>query len=75
MIDTIVGVMTQVPLEHRDDAEQHLLSFASEAGYKQVAALGARILAPALKRIASTPKSGTPKERISPLHRRQRDRL
>ncbi|MEV6628220.1 DUF222 domain-containing protein [Amycolatopsis sp. NPDC051106] len=45
MIDTIVGVMTQIPAEHRDDAEQHLLSFASEAGHKQVAALGARILA------------------------------
>jgi hypothetical protein len=45
MIDTIVGVMTQVPAEHRDDAEQHLLSFAAEAGYKQVAALGERILA------------------------------
>ncbi|WP_155543228.1 HNH endonuclease signature motif containing protein [Amycolatopsis camponoti] len=45
MIDTIVGVMTQVPLEHRADAEQHLLSFASDAGHKQVAALGARILA------------------------------
>jgi uncharacterized protein DUF222/HNH endonuclease len=45
MIDTIVGVMTQVPPEHRDDAEQHLLTFASEAGHKQVAALGARILA------------------------------
>ncbi|MEV6622737.1 DUF222 domain-containing protein [Amycolatopsis sp. NPDC051106] len=45
MIDTIVGVMTQIPPEHRDGAEQHLLTFASEAGYKQVAALGARILA------------------------------
>src|SRR3954470_5487337 len=45
MIDTIVGVMTHIPPEHRDDAEQHLLSFASEAGHKQVAALGARILA------------------------------
>src|SRR3954470_8550639 len=45
MIDTIVGVMTQVPAEHRDDAEQHLLTFAAEAGHKQVAALGARILA------------------------------
>src|SRR3954447_13004701 len=45
MIDTIVGVMTQIPPEHRDDAEQHLLSFASEAGHKQVATLGARILA------------------------------
>src|SRR3954468_17522014 len=45
MIDTIVGVMTQIPPEHRDDAEQHLLSFAAEAGHKQVAALGTRILA------------------------------
>jgi hypothetical protein len=45
MIDTIVGVMTQIPPEHRDDAELHLLSFASEAGHKQVAALGERILA------------------------------
>ncbi len=45
MIDTIVGVMTQVPPEHRDDAERHLLSFAEDAGHKQVAALGARILA------------------------------
>jgi hypothetical protein len=45
MIDTIVGVLTQVPPEHRDEAEQHLLSFAAEAGYKQVAALGARIVA------------------------------
>src|SRR3954453_15133505 len=45
MIDTIVRVMTQVPPEHRNDAEQHLLTFAGEAGHKQVAALGARILA------------------------------
>jgi hypothetical protein len=45
MIDTIVGVMAQVPPEHRDDAEQHLLTFAGDAGHKQVAALGARILA------------------------------
>jgi hypothetical protein len=45
MIDTIVGVMTQISPEHRDDAEQHLLTFATEAGHKQVAALGARILA------------------------------
>ncbi|MEV7036901.1 DUF222 domain-containing protein [Amycolatopsis sp. NPDC051061] len=45
MIDTIIGVVTQLSPEHRDDAEQHLLSFASEAGHKQVAALGARILA------------------------------
>ncbi len=45
MIDTIVGVVTQVPLEHRENAEQDLLSFASETGHKQVAALGARILA------------------------------
>jgi hypothetical protein len=45
MIDTIVGVLTQVPPEHRDEAERDLLSFAAEAGYKQVAALGARIVA------------------------------
>ncbi|MEV7044947.1 DUF222 domain-containing protein [Amycolatopsis sp. NPDC051061] len=45
MIDTIIGVVTQLSPEHRDEAEQHLLTFASEAGYKQVAALGARILA------------------------------
>ncbi|WP_284747036.1 HNH endonuclease signature motif containing protein [Amycolatopsis sp. RTGN1] len=45
MIDTIVGVITQIPPEHRDEAEQHLLTFASEAGHKQVAALGARIVA------------------------------
>ncbi|WIY01322.1 DUF222 domain-containing protein [Amycolatopsis mongoliensis] len=45
MIDTIVGVMTQVPPEHRDNAERDLLSFAEDAGHKQVAALGARILA------------------------------
>jgi hypothetical protein len=45
MIDTIVGVMTQVPPEHRDDVEQHLLTFAEDAGHKQVTALGARILA------------------------------
>jgi hypothetical protein len=45
MIDTIVGVMTQMPPEPRDDVERHLLTFAAEAGHKQVAALGARILA------------------------------
>ncbi|MEV6645084.1 DUF222 domain-containing protein [Amycolatopsis sp. NPDC051371] len=45
MIDTIVGVMIQVPPEHCADVEQNLLFFASEAGYKQVAALGTRILA------------------------------
>ncbi|MFJ7219295.1 DUF222 domain-containing protein [Amycolatopsis sp. NPDC098790] len=45
MIDTIVGALTEVPLEHRDDAEQHLLALAENAGYKQVAALGARIVA------------------------------
>jgi hypothetical protein len=45
MIDTIVGVLHQVPLEHRDDAEAHLLGFAADTGHKQVAALGARILA------------------------------
>jgi hypothetical protein len=45
MIDTIVEVLRQVPAEHRDGAEQHLLSFAEDAGHKQVAALGARIVA------------------------------
>ncbi|GLY40281.1 hypothetical protein Amsp01_063040 [Amycolatopsis sp. NBRC 101858] len=45
MIDTIVGVMSQIPPEHRDEAEHHLLTFASEAGHRQVAALGARIVA------------------------------
>ncbi|SEF36487.1 HNH endonuclease [Amycolatopsis pretoriensis] len=45
MIDTIVGALTQIPPEHREDAEQHLLTFADEAGHKQVAALGARIIA------------------------------
>ncbi|MEV6642658.1 DUF222 domain-containing protein [Amycolatopsis sp. NPDC051371] len=45
MIDTIVGVMTQIPPEYRDDAERHLLSFAEDAGHKQVGALGTRILA------------------------------
>ena len=45
MIDVIVGVLQDVPPEHREGAERHLLSFAGEAGYRQVAALGARILA------------------------------
>ncbi|MEU8637156.1 DUF222 domain-containing protein [Amycolatopsis sp. NPDC048633] len=45
MIDTIVGVVTQLSPEHRDEAEQHLLAFAEDAGHKQVAALGARIVA------------------------------
>ncbi|WP_410620250.1 DUF222 domain-containing protein [Amycolatopsis sp. cmx-8-4] len=45
MIDAVVEVLDQVPSEHRDDVEQSLLSFASEAGHKQVAALGARIVA------------------------------
>ncbi|MEU8634211.1 DUF222 domain-containing protein [Amycolatopsis sp. NPDC048633] len=45
MIDTIVGVVTQLSPEHRDEAEQHLLTFAEDAGHKQVAALGARIVA------------------------------
>ncbi|WP_410568034.1 DUF222 domain-containing protein [Amycolatopsis sp. cmx-4-61] len=45
MIDVITGVLTQVPAEHQDSAEQHLLTFAASAGYRQVAALGARILA------------------------------
>ncbi|MEU8632026.1 DUF222 domain-containing protein [Amycolatopsis sp. NPDC048633] len=45
MIDTIVGALVQVPPEHRDDAERDLLTFAEGAGHKQVAALGARIVA------------------------------
>lgn len=45
MIDAVVEVLAQVPSEHRDDVEQSLLSFAAEAGHKQVAALGARIVA------------------------------
>ncbi|MDX3195024.1 DUF222 domain-containing protein [Streptomyces sp. MN03-5084-2B] len=45
MIDTITGVLADVPVEHRDSAEANLLTFAEEAGHKQVAALGARILA------------------------------
>ncbi|WP_372669574.1 HNH endonuclease signature motif containing protein [Amycolatopsis kentuckyensis] len=45
MIDTIVGALTQIPPEHRADAEQHLLALAADAGHKQVAALGARIIA------------------------------
>jgi uncharacterized protein DUF222/HNH endonuclease len=45
MIDAIVGVVKQAPPEHRDRVEQDLLAFAEDAGYKQVAALGTRILA------------------------------
>ncbi len=45
MIDTIIGALTQIPPEHREDAEQHLLALAEDAGHKQVAALGARIVA------------------------------
>ena len=45
MIDTIVGVLTQVPPEDREEAEQDLLYFAADAGHKQVGALGARIVA------------------------------
>ncbi|RSM35279.1 HNH endonuclease [Amycolatopsis balhimycina DSM 5908] len=45
MIDVIVGVLQDVPPEHREGAEQHLLALAEEAGHRQVAALGARILA------------------------------
>ncbi|KDN16953.1 HNH endonuclease signature motif containing protein [Amycolatopsis rifamycinica] len=45
MVDVITGVLAEVPCEHRDSAETHLLTFAAEAGHKQVAALGARILA------------------------------
>ncbi|MFB9689079.1 HNH endonuclease signature motif containing protein [Amycolatopsis plumensis] len=45
MIDVITGVLAEVPCEHRESAEANLLTFAEEAGHKQVAALGARILA------------------------------
>ncbi|MGW3994754.1 DUF222 domain-containing protein [Amycolatopsis sp. NPDC004772] len=45
MIDTITGVLAEVPPEHRDHVEADLLAFAAEAGHKQVAVLGARILA------------------------------
>ncbi|MFB9688875.1 HNH endonuclease signature motif containing protein [Amycolatopsis plumensis] len=44
MIDVITGVLAEVPCEHRESAEANLLTFAEEAGHKQVAALGARIL-------------------------------
>ncbi len=45
MIDVITSVLAQVPPEHCVSAEANLLAFAEEAGHKQVAALGARILA------------------------------
>ncbi|MFF1612574.1 DUF222 domain-containing protein [Amycolatopsis sp. NPDC058278] len=45
MIDVITGVLTQVPPEHHARVEADLLTFAADAGHKQVAALGARILA------------------------------
>ncbi|MGK3201675.1 DUF222 domain-containing protein [Amycolatopsis sp. MEPSY49] len=45
MIDTIVGALTQIPASYREDAEHHLLGLAEDAGHKQVAALGARIIA------------------------------
>ncbi|WP_206784876.1 HNH endonuclease signature motif containing protein [Amycolatopsis sp. MtRt-6] len=45
MIDVITNVLAQVPPEHCASAETNLLAFAEEAGHKQVAALGARILA------------------------------
>ncbi|WIV58207.1 DUF222 domain-containing protein [Amycolatopsis nalaikhensis] len=45
MIDVIVDTLRQIPAEHREDAEQHHLALAEDAGHKQVAALGARIVA------------------------------
>ncbi|MGW3963217.1 DUF222 domain-containing protein [Amycolatopsis sp. NPDC005003] len=45
MIDVITGVLIQVPPEQRKSVEADLLTFAGEAGYRQVAALGTRILA------------------------------
>jgi hypothetical protein len=67
MIDTIVDVLRQVPAEHRDGAEQHLLSFAEDAGHKQVAALGARIVAHLDPDGAEpdTAEPGTPRRELS----------
>ncbi|WP_439386651.1 DUF222 domain-containing protein [Amycolatopsis lexingtonensis] len=45
MIDTIIDAVSRIPAEHRETAEADLLAFAAEGGHKQVAALGARILA------------------------------
>ncbi|WP_309235947.1 DUF222 domain-containing protein [Amycolatopsis sp. SID8362] len=45
MIDTIIDAVSRIPAPHRDTAEADLLTFAAEGGHKQVAALGARILA------------------------------
>ncbi len=45
MIDVITDVLTEVPPEHRSSAEASLLTFAEDAGHKQVRALGTRILA------------------------------
>ncbi|WP_370963803.1 DUF222 domain-containing protein [Amycolatopsis sp. cg9] len=45
MIDTIVEALTRIPAEHRDTAEADLLAFAADNGHRQVAALGARIVA------------------------------
>ncbi|MEV7097429.1 DUF222 domain-containing protein [Amycolatopsis sp. NPDC051045] len=45
MIDVITGVLSQVAPEHCAGVERDLLAFAGEAGHRQVAALGARILA------------------------------
>ena len=39
MIDVITGVLADIPPEHRDSAEADLLTFAADAGHKQVAAL------------------------------------
>ncbi|WP_086862949.1 HNH endonuclease signature motif containing protein [Amycolatopsis lexingtonensis] len=45
MIDTIIEAVSRIPVEHRDSAEADLLAFAAGGDHKQVAALGARILA------------------------------
>ncbi|WP_370967586.1 DUF222 domain-containing protein [Amycolatopsis sp. cg9] len=45
MIDTIITALTAIPPEHRDTAEADLLAFAADNCHKQVAALGARIMA------------------------------
>src|SRR4051794_29516624 len=75
MIDVIVGVLQDIPAEHRSGAEQHLLTFAEEAGHRQVAALGARILAhpdpDGTEPDATQPPTPTP----GPSVRRKRTRM
>ncbi|MCR6490366.1 13E12 repeat family protein [Amycolatopsis sp. OK19-0408] len=65
MIDTIVAVLTEAPSEHRDDAEQRLLSYATEARYKQVSTFGSQILT------QLDPKPSEPEETEPPALRRE----